>query len=56
MPQNMVRILTGTLIEAGDGRREPEETERILKAKDCKLAGYTAPACGQTLFSVKYGE
>lgn len=54
--QNMVRILTGTLIEVGDGRREPEETERILKAKDRKLAGYTAPACGLTLLSVEYGE
>ena len=29
--QNMVRILTGTLIEIGDGRRQPEEIEKILK-------------------------
>ena len=32
--QNMVRILTGTLIEIGDGRREPEEITEILEAKD----------------------
>lgn len=54
--QNMVRILTGTLIEIGDGRREPEDIGRILEAKDREAAGYTAPACGLTLFAVEYGE
>lgn len=54
--QNMVRILTGTLIEIGDGRREPEEIAAILEAKDREAAGYTAPACGLTLFFVDYGE
>lgn len=54
--QNMVRILTGTLIEVGDGRREPEEMEQILAAEDRGQAGYTAPACGLTLLSVEYGE
>lgn len=52
--QNMVRILTGTLIEIGDGRREPEDILRILEALDRAVAGYTAPACGLTLFSVSY--
>lgn len=52
--QNMVRILTGTLIEIGDGRREPEEILTILAAKDRKEAGYTAPACGLTLLEVRY--
>lgn len=54
--QNMVRILTGTLIEIGDGRREPEDIGRILEAKDREAAGYTAPACGLTLLAVEYGE
>lgn len=52
--QNMVRILTGTLIEIGDGRRAPEEIIKILAAKDREQAGYTAPACGLTLLEVKY--
>lgn len=54
--QNMVRILTGTLIEIGDGRRKPEEMQRILAAKDRREAGYTAPACGLTLLHVAYGK
>lgn len=52
--QNMIRILTGTLIEIGDGRRAPEEISGILEAKNREAAGYTAPACGLTLFSVEY--
>lgn len=54
--QNMVRILTGTLIEVGDGRREPEDMRRILDAKERTAAGYTAPACGLTLLRVDYGD
>lgn len=54
--QNMVRILTGTLIEIGDGRREPEEIAEILEAKDRECAGYTAPACGLTLLEVVYED
>lgn len=52
--QNMVRILTGTLIEIGDGRRAPEEITEILAAKNRECAGYTAPACGLTLLRVSY--
>lgn len=52
--QNMIRILTGTLIEIGDGRREPEEITEILAAQDRERAGYTAPACGLTLVTVRY--
>ena len=52
--QNMVRILTGTLIEIGDGRRSPEEVCDILESRNREHAGYTAPACGLTLLEVKY--
>ncbi|MBP3489916.1 MAG: tRNA pseudouridine(38-40) synthase TruA [Roseburia sp.] len=52
--QNMIRILTGTLIEIGDGRRAPQDVTRILAAKDREAAGYTAPACGLTLINVEY--
>ena len=54
--QNMVRILTGTLIEIGDGRRTPEDVSEILEAKNRERAGYTAPACGLTLLEVIYGK
>ncbi|MBR5579378.1 MAG: tRNA pseudouridine(38-40) synthase TruA [Lachnospiraceae bacterium] len=49
---NMVRIIAGTLIEVGRGRLLPEQIADIIKAKDRRKAGPTAPACGLTL--VKY--
>lgn len=52
--QNMVRILTGTLLEAGYGRRTPEDMDEILAAKDRKKAGPTAPAAGLCLMKVDY--
>ncbi len=54
--QNMVRILTGALIEVGDGRLSPSAIPEILAARDRAAAGYTAPACGLTLMEVEYGE
>ncbi len=52
--QNMVRILVGTLLEVGYGRREPEEMKDILRACDRKLAGPTAPPQGLCLIRVDY--
>ena len=46
---NMVRIIAGTLIEAGQGKIKPEEITGILKGRDRSLAGQTAPACGLCL-------
>ena len=51
---NMVRILTGTLIEVGDGRRTPESMTDILEGLDRELAGYTAPPQGLMLEQVYY--
>lgn len=51
---NMVRILTGTLIEVGRGKRKPEEIPEILAAKDRGMAGFTAPAQGLYLVEVEY--
>lgn len=51
---NMVRILTGTLLEVGQGLRKPEEMERILTSLDRMQAGKTAPAQGLTLVQVEY--
>jgi tRNA pseudouridine38-40 synthase len=52
--QNMVRILTGTLLEAGYGRLTPEDMDRILEARDRKQAGPTAPPQGLCLMKVDY--
>ena len=52
--QNMVRIMTGTLLEVGFGKREPSEMTGILEALDRRLAGPTAPAQGLTLMKVDY--
>jgi len=49
---NMVRIIVGTLMEIGQGKREPESIPDILAAKSRSAAGPTAPAHGLTL--VKY--
>jgi tRNA pseudouridine38-40 synthase len=49
-----VRILVGTLVEVGQGRRPPSQVAEILAAKDRTKAGITAPAHGLTLVSVGY--
>ncbi len=51
---NMVRILTGTLLEIGAGAREPEDLPNILEAKNRNRAGKTAPAQGLFLWEVFY--
>ena len=52
--QNMVRILTGTLIEVGLGKREADSMPEILAVLDRQAAGYTAPAEGLCLQQVFY--
>ena len=52
--QHMVRILTGTLLEVGYGKRQPSDMEAILDARDRTAAGYTAPAQGLCLMKVDY--
>ena len=44
--QNMVRIIAGTLLEVGYGKRTPESIAELIEARDRKLAGPTAPAQG----------
>jgi len=51
---NMVRILTGTLIEVGKGERKPEDMKRILASLDREQAGFTAPAHGLFMEGVEY--
>ena len=50
----MVRILTGTLIEVGQGQRKAESMNEILEKKDRQYAGKTAPAQGLTMLEVRY--
>ena len=51
---NMVRIIAGTLMEAGWGKRQPGEMKAILEAKSRSAAGPTAPACGLTLMKYEF--
>lgn len=51
---NMVRIMTGTLLEVGVGLRREEEMEEIIASLDRARAGKTAPAQGLTLVQVEY--
>lgn len=52
--QHMVRILTGTLLEVGFGKRDPESIPALIEAKSRALAGATAPAQGLCLIKVDY--
>lgn len=51
---NMVRILTGTLLEVGLGQRTPESMVAVLEARERTAAGKTAPAQGLVLQEVYY--
>ena len=53
---NMVRIMTGTLVEAGLGRIAPEDIPGILQSGDRSRAGHTAPPQGLYLAEVYYSE
>jgi tRNA pseudouridine38-40 synthase len=48
--QHQVRIMAGTLVDVGRGQKSVEELASILKARDRRLAGMTAPAKGLTLW------
>ena len=51
---NMVRIIAGTLMEVGQGKREPKSMAAVLEARDRAAAGPTAPAQGLTLVQYEY--
>lgn len=53
---NMVRIIAGTLIEVGAGKRRPEEIKDILAAENRDAAGPTAPAQGLTMMGIEYKQ
>ena len=51
---NMVRIISGTLVDVGIGKIKPEEIEKIIKSKDRSQAGKTLPPNGLYLLNVEY--
>lgn len=53
---NMVRAITGTLIEVGVGRWTPVKVREIIESMDRSQAGATAPACGLYLVQVDYSS
>ena len=51
---HMVRILMGTLLEAGMGMRKPESIDALFESGSREQAGYLVPAKGLTLVEVIY--
>ena len=52
--RNMVRAIAGTLIDLGRNHLQLADIERVILAKDRRAAGYSVPASGLYLTSVKY--
>jgi len=52
--RHMVRVLVGTMLEVGRGRRSVEDFESLLGGASRERAGETAPAHGLYLVSVRY--
>lgn len=52
--RNMVRIIVGTLLEVGAGRKKASAIPQILEGRDRRLAGKTAPPQGLYLWKVEY--
>lgn len=51
---NMVRIITGTLIDVGTGKISADAIPRIIRDRDRQRAGHTAPPQGLYLAEVYY--
>ncbi|MUT68221.1 tRNA pseudouridine(38-40) synthase TruA [Paenibacillus sp. NEAU-GSW1] len=53
---NMVRVIMGTLLQVGQGKRQPADIKRILEGRSRALAGPTAMAHGLMLMHVEYPD
>lgn len=51
---HMVRILMGTLLEVGMGKRDPETIPALIEAKNREEAGPLMPAKGLTLAEIYF--
>jgi len=52
----MIRIMVGTLIQVGEGKKNPKDIEMIINAKNRHMAGHTAKPQGLYLQAVKYPQ
>jgi tRNA pseudouridine38-40 synthase len=52
--RNMVRVIAGTLVEIGQGKRSPNDIGRLLQVGTRQAAGVTAPPQGLCLMQVWY--
>lgn len=53
---SMVRVIVGSLVEVGSGRRDSNWLADVLAARERAAAGPTAPPEGLTLWHVNYAE
>ena len=51
---NMVRIITGTLVEVGDGKRSSDDLPGIIESRSRSNAGFTAPPQGLYLKEIYF--
>ena len=51
---NMVRIIVGTLVEAGSGKRDAESVKDAIESRDRSRAGFTAPPQGLYLKEIYF--
>ena len=54
--RNMVRSITGTLLDVGRGKLDIDGLRRIIEQKDRCAAGVSMPACGLFLTKVEYAK
>ncbi len=54
--RNMVRAIVGTLLDVGSGKTDIEAVKAIIKSKNRRKAGTSAPAKGLYLTKVLYPE
>ena len=53
---HMVRTVVGTLVECGQGRRDPASITGVINARDRAAAGHNAPPHGLYLAGVRYED
>lgn len=50
----MVRIIVGTLLEVGEGKRKASDVPDMIAACNRSAAGPTAVSCGLMLWDLEY--
>ena len=54
--RNMVRAVTGTMLEIGREKIDFEQFRKIIESKNRSNAGFSVPACGLFLTDIQYSE